>query len=166
MFRYFGSSSIHNSIKLRNIGICAHVDGGKTTLTERFLYHAKMIFKLGNVDHGDTTTDYLAEERERGITIQSACISFDWLNHQINLIDTPGHIDFNIEVQRCLPIIDGLVVLLDACKGVEAQTETVWRQADSFNIPRLLVVNKMDKEGADLDLSLQSIKKKNGYKIN
>jgi len=137
--------------ELRNIGIIAHIDAGKTTATERILFYAGEIHRLGNVDEGTTVTDFLPQERERGITIQAAAVSCEWADHQINLIDTPGHIDFTAEVQRSLRILDGGVVLFDGVAGVEAQSETVWRQANRYGVPRLAFVNKMDRLGADLD---------------
>jgi len=135
--------------KTRNIGIIAHIDAGKTTTTERILFHTGMIHRSGDVDEGNTVTDYMPQERERGITIQSAAITSQWRGFQINLIDTPGHIDFTAEVQRALRVLDGGVVVFDAVAGVEPQSETVWRQADRFRVPRISFVNKMDRVGAD-----------------
>src|SRR5437660_3025980 len=135
--------------KLRNIGIIAHIDAGKTTTTEHFLYFSDATHRLGEVDAGNTETDYDEEERERGITIYSACIPFAWQDCTINLIDTPGHVDFTAEVERALRVLDGCIVVFDAQKGVEAQSETVWRQADKYHVPRLVFVNKMDVVGAD-----------------
>ncbi len=137
--------------KVRNIGIIAHIDAGKTTTTERILLHTGMIHRTGNVDEGNTVTDFMVQERERGITIQSAAITCEWKGFQINLIDTPGHIDFTSEVQRALRVLDGGVVAFDGVAGVEPQSETVWRQADRYGVPRIAFVNKMDRAGADLD---------------
>jgi len=146
-----------NLDKIRNIGIIAHIDAGKTTATERVLYYAGKTYRLGNVDEGTTVTDFMEQERERGITIQSAAISANWKGYQINLIDTPGHIDFTAEVQRSLRVLDGGVVVFDAVAGVEPQSETVWRQADRYSVPRICFVNKMDRTGADFDRTVQMI---------
>ncbi len=135
--------------KGRNIGIIAHIDAGKTTITERILYHTGLTYRMGDVDEGTTVTDFMPQERERGITIQSAAVTCFWRDHQINIIDTPGHIDFTAEVQRSLRVLDGGVVVLDGVAGVEPQTETVWRQADRYKVPRVCFVNKMDRTGAD-----------------
>ncbi|HPP53799.1 MAG TPA: elongation factor G, partial [Thermoguttaceae bacterium] len=134
---------------LRNIGIIAHIDAGKTTLTERMLFYSGRIHRVGQVDDGTTETDFDVEERERGITIYSACVTFSWKEMQINLIDTPGHVDFTAEVERSLRVLDGGVVVFSAREGVEAQSETVWRQADKYHVPRIAFINKMDREGAD-----------------
>ncbi|RXM97615.1 Ribosome-releasing factor 2, mitochondrial, partial [Acipenser ruthenus] len=134
--------------RIRNIGIMAHIDAGKTTTTERMLYYSGYTRALGDVDDGDTVTDFMAQERERGITIQSAAVTFDWNDHRINLIDTPGHVDFTVEVERALRVLDGAVAVFDASAGVEAQTLTVWRQADKHHVPRICFLNKMDKPGA------------------
>src|SRR5690349_4240205 len=133
----------------RNIGIMAHIDAGKTTVTERILFLTKKIHTTGEVHDGDTTMDYLEEERKRGITIQSAATSCEWNGHTINIIDTPGHVDFTAEVERSLRVLDGAVAVFDAVSGVEAQSETVWRQANRYGVPRLCFVNKMDRVGAD-----------------
>ncbi|XP_061657938.1 ribosome-releasing factor 2, mitochondrial [Syngnathoides biaculeatus] len=146
--------------KIRNIGIMAHIDAGKTTTTERMLYYAGYIRAFGDVDDGDTVTDFMAQERERGITIQSAAVTFDWKGHRINLIDTPGHVDFTLEVERALRVLDGAVAVFDASAGVEAQTVTVWRQAAKHHIPCVCFLNKMDKPAADLTFSLESIRQK------
>jgi len=135
--------------KVRNIGIIAHIDAGKTTTTERILYYTGLIHKMGEVHDGNTVTDWMVQERERGITITSAAISTEWRNHHITIIDTPGHVDFTIEVERSLRILDGAVVIFDSVGGVEPQSETVWRQADRYNVPRIAFVNKMDRVGAD-----------------
>ncbi|KAG9488099.1 hypothetical protein GDO78_007737 [Eleutherodactylus coqui] len=146
--------------KIRNIGIMAHIDAGKTTTTERMLYYSGYTRALGDVDDGDTVTDYMVQERERGITIQSAAVTFDWNGHRVNLIDTPGHVDFTVEVERSLRVLDGAVAVFDASAGVEAQTLTVWRQADKHSVPRLCFLNKMDKTGASFTYSIESIKAK------
>ncbi|XP_029940734.1 ribosome-releasing factor 2, mitochondrial isoform X2 [Salarias fasciatus] len=146
--------------KIRNIGIMAHIDAGKTTTTERMLYYSGYTRALGDVDDGDTVTDFMAQERERGITIQSAAVTFDWKNHRINLIDTPGHVDFTLEVERALRVLDGAVAVFDASAGVEAQTLTVWRQAEKHHIPCVCFLNKMDKPTANLSFSIESIKQK------
>lgn len=157
--------SLHSVInppvaKIRNIGIMAHIDAGKTTTTERFLYYSGYTRALGDVDDGDTVTDFMAQERERGITIQSAAVTFDWKGYRVNLIDTPGHVDFTLEVERCLRVLDGAVAVFDASAGVEAQTLTVWKQADKHKIPRICFLNKMDKTGASFNYAVESIKEK------
>src|SRR6266487_6544816 len=144
--------------KVRNIGIIAHIDAGKTTTTDHLLYYSGEKHKLGEVDKGTTTTDFDVEEQERGITIYSACIPLSWRGCTINLIDTPGHVDFTAEVERSLRVLDGCVVVFDAQKGVEAQSETVWRQADKYHVPRLVFVNKMDVVGANFENALDEIK--------
>ena len=136
-------------VKVRNIGIVAHIDAGKTTTTERILFYTGKIHKHGDVHDGNTTTDFMVQERERGITIQSAAISCEWKGHAINIIDTPGHVDFTMEVERSLRVLDGAVCVLCAVGGVQPQSETVWRQADRYSVPRLAFVNKMDRMGAD-----------------
>jgi elongation factor G len=146
--------------KFRNLGIIAHIDAGKTTTTEHLLYYAGATHHLGAVDSGNTITDWNEEEQERGITIYSACIPFKWGDCTINLIDTPGHVDFTAEVERSLRVLDGCVVVFDAQKGVEAQSETVWRQADRYAVPRLVFVNKMDVVGANFEATLESIRKR------
>ena len=130
---------------LRNIGIIAHIDAGKTTFSERLLFYTGTSHKIGEVHEGDTVMDWMVQERERGITITSAATTMYWKGHQINLIDTPGHIDFTAEVQRSLRVLDGAVVVFDGVAGVEPQSETVWRQADKYKVPRICFVNKMDK---------------------
>src|SRR6186997_2051584 len=142
---------------VRNIGVIAHIDAGKTTTTEHLLYYAGVKHKLGGVDEGTTETDYDPEEQQRGITIYSACIPFDWNGHHFNLIDTPGHVDFTAEVERSLRVLDGAVVVFDGQKGVEAQSETVWRQATKYEVPRMVFVNKMDVVGANFARTLESI---------
>lgn len=151
--------------KIRNIGIIAHIDAGKTTTTERILFYTGKTYRLGNVDEGTTVTDWMAQERERGITIVSAAITAEWNGYQINLIDTPGHIDFTAEVQRSLRVLDGGIVVFDAVQGVEPQSETVWRQADRFHVPRICFVNKMDRVGASFDYTIKSIKKRLGANV-
>ncbi|KAI8618629.1 P-loop containing nucleoside triphosphate hydrolase protein [Chytriomyces sp. MP71] len=146
-----------SSDAIRNLGIIAHIDAGKTTITERMLFYAGYTQRIGDVDDGSTVTDYLPSERARGITITSACIPLFWNKHRINLIDTPGHVDFTMEVERSVRILDGAVVLLDGVAGVEAQTETVWRQANRQHIPRIIVVNKMDREGSSFTRALKAI---------
>ena len=139
-------SNIEN---LRNIGIIAHIDAGKTTVTERVLYYTGRTYKIGEVHEGTAVMDWMAQERERGITITSAATTAEWSGHQVNIIDTPGHVDFTVEVERSLRVLDGGVVVFDAVAGVEPQSETVWRQADRYNVPRICFVNKMDRTGAD-----------------
>src|SRR6185436_20227037 len=136
---------------IRNIGIIAHIDAGKTTVTERMLYLSGAKHRVGAVDSGTTETDSDPEEQERGITIYAACVTFPWKNVTVNLLDTPGHVDFTAEVERCLRVLDGAVVVFSAREGVEAQSETVWRQADRYHVPRIAFINKMDREGADFD---------------
>jgi len=148
--------------KLRNIGLIAHIDAGKTTTTERFLFYAGRTHQLGSVDSGTTVTDWMDQERERGITIVDAAVTAFWNDHQINLIDTPGHIDFTAEVQRALRVLDGAVVVFDASQGVEPQSETVWRQADRYHVPRLCFINKMDRLGADFARSVEDIRDRLG----
>jgi len=145
---------------LRNIGVIAHIDAGKTTVTERMLYYAGFTHRVGGVDEGTTITDYDPEEQERGITINSACVTFPWAGVSINLIDTPGHVDFTAEVERSLRVLDGGVVVFSAREGVEAQSETVWRQADKYHVPRIAFINKMDREGADFYGTLEEIEKR------
>ena len=146
--------------QIRNIGIIAHIDAGKTTTTERILFYTGRTHRMGNVDDGTTVTDWMQQERERGITIQSAAVTCHWLNHQINIIDTPGHIDFTAEVQRSLRVLDGGVVVFDAVSGVEPQSETVWRQADRYHVPRICFVNKMDRVGADFWHTIEMIRER------
>jgi elongation factor G len=148
--------------KYRNIGIIAHIDAGKTTTTERILFYTGKTHRIGSVDDGTTVTDWMVQERERGITIVSAAVSAEWKGYQINLIDTPGHIDFTAEVQRSLRVLDGGVVVFDAVQGVEPQSETVWRQADRYGVPRICFVNKMDRVGASYEHTIQSIKQRLG----
>jgi elongation factor G len=151
---------------VRNIGICAHIDAGKTTVTERVLYYTGKSYKIGEVHEGTATMDFLEEEQERGITIQSAATTCPWEfngnEYTINLIDTPGHVDFTIEVERSMRVLDGAVAVFDGKEGVEAQSETVWRQADRYNVPRLCLINKMDKIGADFEFSYGSLRERLG----
>src|SRR6187549_3941992 len=146
----------------RNIGIMAHIDAGKTTTTERILYYTGVSYKMGEVHEGAATMDWMEQEQERGITITSAATTCFWKNHRINLIDTPGHVDFTIEVERSLRVLDGAVALFDAVSGVEPQSETVWRQADKYGVPRIAFVNKMDRMGADFYMSMQTMKDRLG----
>ncbi|MDA1214826.1 MAG: GTP-binding protein, partial [Planctomycetota bacterium] len=143
---------------LRNIGIVAHIDAGKTTTTERILYYTGSSHRMGNVDDGNTVTDFDPEESKRGITIYSAAISCTWKNRTINLIDTPGHVDFTAEVERSLRVLDGAVVIFSAVEGVEAQSETVWRQANKYRVPRLCFINKLDRMGASFERTFDQIK--------
>src|SRR5260370_15171438 len=135
--------------RVRNIGIMAHIDAGKTTTTERVLFYTGINYKIGEVHEGTATMDWMAQEQERGITITSAATTCMWDDHRINIIDTPGHVDFTMEVERSLRVLDGAVALFDSVAGVEPQSETVWRQADKYGVPRLAFVNKMDRLGAD-----------------
>jgi elongation factor G len=148
--------------RYRNIGIIAHIDAGKTTSTERVLYYTGRTHRLGSVDDGTTVTDWMDQERERGITIVAAAVSAEWKGYFINIIDTPGHIDFTAEVQRSLRVLDGGVVVFDAVQGVEPQSETVWRQADRYGVPRICFINKMDRTGASFDRSVESIRQRLG----
>ena len=152
----------HKIEDYRNFGIMAHIDAGKTTTTERILYYTGINYKLGEVHDGNATMDWMEQEQERGITITSAATTCFWNEKRLNIIDTPGHVDFTIEVERSLRVLDGAVALLDANAGVEPQTETVWRQADKYNVPRMLFVNKMDKVGADFYNSVEMIKERLG----
>ncbi|RPJ29391.1 MAG: elongation factor G [Chloroflexi bacterium] len=148
--------------KYRNIGIIAHIDAGKTTTTERIMFYTGKTHRIGSVDEGTTVTDWMVQERERGITIVSAAVSAEWKGYQFNLIDTPGHIDFTAEVQRSLRVLDGGVVVFDAVQGVEPQSETVWRQADRYGVPRMCFVNKMDRVGASYERTIDSIRERLG----
>ena len=147
----------HPLEKYRNIGIIAHIDAGKTTTTERIMFYTGMTHRIGSVDDGNTVTDWMVQERERGITIVSAAVSAEWKGYQVNIIDTPGHIDFTAEVQRSLRVLDGGVVVFDAVQGVEPQSETVWRQADRYGVPRICFVNKMDRVGASYERTIETI---------
>ncbi|HDT15566.1 MAG TPA: elongation factor G, partial [Firmicutes bacterium] len=148
--------------KTRNIGIMAHIDAGKTTLTERVLYYTGVTHKIGEVHDGAATMDWMEQEQERGITITSAATTCFWDEHRINIIDTPGHVDFTVEVERSLRVLDGAVAVFDSVSGVEPQSETVWRQADTYKVPRLVFLNKMDRIGADFWASVDSIEEKLG----
>jgi elongation factor G len=148
--------------RTRNIGIMAHVDAGKTTTTERILYYSGVTSRLGNVDEGSTVTDWMEQEQERGISITAAATTFGWSNHVVNLIDTPGHVDFTMEVERSLRVLDGAIAVFDAVEGVQSQSETVWRQADRYRIPRIAFINKCDREGADPQHVLDAIKTRLG----
>src|ERR1700692_225199 len=143
--------------RYRNIGIMAHIDAGKTTTTERILYYTRRTSKIGEVHEGAATMDWMVQEQERGITITSAATTCSWRDNWINIIDTPGHVDFTVEVERSLRVLDGAVAVFDAVAGVEPQSETVWRQADKYRVPRICFVNKMDRIGADFQRTLQQI---------
>src|ERR1700750_466880 len=148
--------------RTRNIGIIAHIDAGKTTTTERILYYTGRTYKIGEVHEGTATMDWMEQERERGITITAAATTAEWKGHQINIIDTPGHVDFTVEVERSLRVLDGGVVVFDAVAGVEPQSETVWRQADRYNVPRICFVNKLDRTGADFWRTVEMIRDRLG----
>ncbi len=143
--------------KIRNIGIIAHIDAGKTTVTEQMLFMSGSKHRAGAVDSGTTETDDDPEEQQRGITIFAACVTFRWKECTVNLLDTPGHVDFTAEVERCLRVLDGAVVVFSAREGVEAQSETVWRQANKYGVPRIVFINKLDREGADFYRVLEEI---------
>ena len=146
----------------RNIGIMAHIDAGKTTTTERILFYTGVNYKIGETHDGASTMDWMEQEKERGITITSAATTAHWKDHRINIIDTPGHVDFTVEVERSLRVLDGSVTVLCAKGGVEPQTETVWRQADKYQVPRMVYVNKMDIMGADFYGAVEQIKTRLG----
>nr|MBA2300989.1 GTP-binding protein [Chloroflexota bacterium] len=148
--------------KTRNIGIIAHIDAGKTTVTERILFYTKKIHKIGEVHEGAATMDWMPQEQERGITITAAATTAYWGDHRINIIDTPGHVDFTVEVERSLRVLDGAVVVFDGVAGVEPQSETVWRQADRYGVPRFCFINKLDRTGADFWRGVESIKERLG----
>ena len=148
--------------RTRNIGIIAHIDAGKTTVTERILFYTKKIYKIGEVHEGAATMDWMEQEQERGITITAAATTCFWADHRINLIDTPGHVDFTVEVERSLRVLDGAVVVFDGVAGVEPQSETVWRQADRYTVPRFCFVNKLDRTGADFWRVVDMIKDRLG----
>ena len=150
--------------KVRNIGIMAHIDAGKTTTTERILFYTGVNHKIGETHDGASTTDWMEQEKERGITITSAAVTSFWHNNQINIIDTPGHVDFTVEVERSLRVLDGAVAVFDGKEGVEPQSETVWRQADKYEVPRICFVNKMDKLGADFYFTVDTIISRLGAK--
>ena len=148
--------------RTRNIGIIAHIDAGKTTVTERILFYTKKIYKIGEVHEGAATMDWMPQEQERGITITAAATTAFWDDHRINIIDTPGHVDFTVEVERSLRVLDGAVVVFDGVAGVEPQSETVWRQADRYGVPRFCFINKLDRTGADFWRGVESIKDRLG----
>ncbi len=148
--------------KVRNIGIMAHIDAGKTTTTERILYYTGISYKIGEVHDGAATMDWMEQEQERGITITSAATTCFWDGNQINIIDTPGHVDFTVEVERSLRVLDGAVAVFDGKEGVEPQSEQVWRQADKYDVPRICFVNKMDKIGADFYFTVRTIEERLG----
>jgi elongation factor G len=148
--------------KTRNIGIAAHIDAGKTTTTERILYYTGRTYKMGEVHEGAATMDWMEQEQERGITITSAATTCFWNDHRINIIDTPGHVDFTVEVERSLRVLDGVVALFDAVAGVQPQSETVWRQATKYRVPRMCFVNKMDRTGADYYFAVGTIRDRLG----
>src|SRR5689334_19692759 len=150
----------HPLAGLRNVGILAHVDAGKTTVTERVLYLTGAVHRRGEVHEGTTVTDFDPQERDRGITIFAAAVSCEWDGHRINLIDTPGHVDFADEVERSLRVLDGAIAVFDGVAGVEPQSESVWRQADRHGVPRIAFVNKLDRPGADLDSAVASIRRR------
>ena len=141
----------------RNIGIMAHIDAGKTTTTERILYYTGRTYKIGEVHEGAAVMDWMEQEQERGITITSAATTAQWKGHRINIIDTPGHVDFTVEVERSLRVLDGAIALFDSVAGVEPQSETVWRQADKYHVPRIAYINKMDRIGADFEQGVQTM---------
>ncbi|MGD0431795.1 MAG: GTP-binding protein, partial [Acetobacteraceae bacterium] len=146
--------------KIRNIGITAHIDAGKTTTTERILYYTGVSHKIGEVHDGNTTTDYMDQERERGITITSAAVTCEWQGTRINIIDTPGHIDFNIEVNRSLRVLDGAIFIIEGVAGVQPQSETNWRLADRYNVPRIIFINKLDRTGGNFFRAFDTLKEK------
>src|SRR6184192_3442935 len=143
--------------RCRNIGIMAHIDAGKTTTTERILFYTGRTHRIGEVHEGTATMDWMEQEQERGITITSAATTCFWNDHRVNIIDTPGHVDFTIEVERSLRVLDGAITVFDSVAGVEPQSETVWRQADRYRVPRIAFINKMDRTGADFFASVQSM---------
>ena len=154
-----------SSVKLRNtrnIGVIAHIDAGKTTLTERILFYTGKTHKMGEVHNGAAVMDWMPEEQERGITITSAVTTCEWKGCQINIVDTPGHVDFTIEVERSLRVLDGAIGVFDAVSGVEPQSETVWHQADKYRVPKMAFINKIDRVGADFWASVQSMREKLG----
>ena len=152
----------HPLERYRNIGIMAHIDAGKTTTTERILFYTGVTHKMGEVHEGTAVMDWMEQEHERGITITSAATTCPWREHRVNIIDTPGHVDFTIEVERSLRVLDGAVAVFGAVGGVEPQSETVWRQADKYHVPRICFINKMDRVGADFFMSVDTIKAKLG----
>ena len=145
---------------VRNIGIAAHIDAGKTTTTERILFYSGVVHKIGEVHDGNAVTDWMEQEKERGITITAAAISTTWRDHQINIIDTPGHVDFTIEVERSMRVLDGVIAVFCSVGGVQPQSETVWRQADRYHVPRIAFVNKMDRTGANFFKVYEQVKER------
>src|SRR5437016_9376902 len=156
---------VHPIEDYRNFGIMAHIDAGKTTTTERILYYTGKSHKIGEVHDGAATMDWMEQEQERGITITSAATTTFWNGRRLNIIDTPGHVDFTIEVERNLRVLDGAVAVLDGNQGVEPQTETVWRQADKYHVPRIVFVNKMDKIGADFEMCVKMVRERLGANV-
>src|SRR5437899_3661224 len=148
--------------KMRNIGIMAHIDAGKTTTTERILYYTGRTYKIGEVHEGAAVMDWMEQEQARGITITSAATTAQWKDHRINIIDTPGHVDFTVEVERSLRVLDGAIALFDSVAGVEPQSETVWRQADKYRVPRIAYINKMDRIGADFAAAVRTMRERLG----
>src|SRR6476619_5312936 len=148
--------------KTRNIGIMAHIDAGKTTTTERILYYTGRTHKMGEVPEGAAVMDWMEQEQERGITITSAATACEWDGHRINILDTPGHVDFTVEVERSLRVLDGAIAIFDSVAGVEPQSETVWRQADKYRVPRIAYVNKMDRTGADFERAVETMRERLG----
>src|SRR3989338_8242385 len=157
-------SEIERLTNTRNFGVIAHIDAGKTTTSERILFYTGRIHKIGEIDEGTTSLDWMAQERERGITITAAATTCFWRNYRLNLIDTPGHVDFTAEVERSLKVLDGCVVVFCGVGGVEPQSETVWRQADKYGVPRLAFVNKLDRVGSDFFMVLKEIRERLGAK--
>src|SRR6476620_4934744 len=147
---------------VRNLGVVAHIDAGKTTVSERFLFHSGKIHKVGEVHDGETEMEWMEQERERGITITAAATTFEWKKHEIHLIDTPGHVDFTVEVERSLRVLDGCVAVFCAVGGVQPQSETVWRQANKYGVPRIIYINKMDRLGADFFSVVGRVKERLG----
>src|SRR4028119_688328 len=152
----------HPIERYRNIGIMAHIDAGKTTTTERILYYTGKSYKIGEVHEGTATMDWMEQEQERGITITSAATTTFWRDHRVNIIDTPGHVDFTIEVERSLRVLDGAVAVFDGVAGVEPQSETVWRQADKYKVPRICFVNKLDRTGAEFHRGVEMLEPRPG----
>src|SRR3982750_1567439 len=148
--------------KTRNIGIMAHIDAGKTTTTERILFYTGRTHKMGEVHEGAAVMDWMEQEQERGITITSAATACEWNEHRINILDTPGHVDFTVEVERSLRVLDGAIALFDSVAGVEPQSETVWRQADKYRVPRIAFINKMDRTGADFYAAVETMRNRLG----
>src|SRR5215470_10532979 len=148
--------------RTRNIGIMAHIDAGKTTTTERILFYTGISYKIGEVHEGTATMDWMVQEQERGITITSAATTCFWRDHRINIIDTPGHVDFTVEVERSLRVLDGVVAVFCAVGGVQPQSETVWRQANKYGVPRIVYINKMDRLGADFNSVVEKIQQRLG----